>query len=87
MSETRETIGSNEAARANAIADHVRVVRLGHGANCSSLGSVVDMLFASAVVGGALFAAIASALEDEAVTKVVPPVPETNDEEPDGDAP
>ena len=31
--------------------EHVRAVRLGHGANCSSIGSVVDALFTSAVLG------------------------------------
>ncbi len=44
----------------------IRVVRLGHGANCSSLGSVIDTLFVTAVVGGVVFAAVASALEREA---------------------
>ena len=39
----------------------MRVVRLGHGANCSSIGSVVDTLFASAVVGSAILTAIAAA--------------------------
>lgn len=49
---------------------HVRVLRLGHGANCSSVGSVIDTLFATAVVGGALFAAVAAALGNEEVTVV-----------------
>lgn len=49
---------------------HVRVVRIGHGANCSSVGSVIDTLFASAVVGGAIFTAIAAALGSEKVTIV-----------------
>ena len=49
---------------------HVRVVRIGHGANCSSVGSVIDTLFASAVVGGAIFTAIAAALGTEKVTIV-----------------
>ena len=31
-------------------------VRPGPGANCSSVGSVVDMLFAAAVVAGAVYA-------------------------------
>jgi hypothetical protein len=41
-------------------------VRLGHGANCSSIGSVVDTLFGTAAVGAALFAAIVAALSREA---------------------
>jgi hypothetical protein len=45
-------------------------VRVGHGANCSSVGSVVDMLFASAVAGSALFAAVAAALGSERVEVV-----------------
>jgi hypothetical protein len=45
--------------------DHVLVVREGHGANCSSIGSVVDTLFASAVVGGVLLAVILAAMKAE----------------------
>ncbi|MBL8609603.1 MAG: hypothetical protein JNL38_19890 [Myxococcales bacterium] len=53
----------DERARlAAALAAHVRVVRPGTSANCSSIGSVVDMLFAGGVVGGALFAAACAAL-------------------------
>jgi hypothetical protein len=47
--------------------ENVRRVRMGHGANCSSIGSVVDTLFATAVVGTALFAAVAAALSKEPV--------------------
>jgi len=57
------------------IARGIRVARVGHGANCSSIGSVVDMLFASAVVGGALFTALAAALAREEVTEVKRPPP------------
>jgi hypothetical protein len=46
---------------------HVIAVRLGHGANCSSIGSVVDTLFATAVVGAAVFAAVVAALRSEDV--------------------
>ncbi|CAN5760783.1 hypothetical protein BH09MYX1_BH09MYX1_31190 [soil metagenome] len=42
-------------------------VREGHGANCSSLGSVVDTLFASAAISGAVLAAVAAALATEEV--------------------
>ena len=51
---------------------HVLAVRLGHGANCSSIGSVIDTLFATATVGSAVFAAVLAALDDEAPTVVVP---------------
>ena len=47
--------------------EDVRRLRLGHGANCSSIGSVVDTLFATAVVGTALFAAVVAALSNEPV--------------------
>jgi hypothetical protein len=49
---------------------NILVVREGPSANCSSIGSVVDTLFATAVVGGAVFAAIAAALAREDVTVV-----------------
>ncbi|HEY4013105.1 MAG TPA: hypothetical protein VGM06_07190 [Polyangiaceae bacterium] len=45
--------------------DHVLAVRVGHGANCSSVGSVVDTLFATAAVAAAVFAAVAGALASE----------------------
>jgi hypothetical protein len=54
-----------EDERGKRIARGVRAVREGHGANCSSIGSVIDTLFASAVIGGALFAAIAAAIARE----------------------
>lgn len=43
------------------------IVRLGHGANCSSIGAVIDTLFVGAVVGTAIFAAVAAAMEREPV--------------------
>jgi hypothetical protein len=49
-------------------AENVRSVRVGHGANCSSLGSVIDTLFATAVAGTALFAAVVAALSKEPAT-------------------
>ena len=48
--------------------ENVRVVRAGHGANCSSIGSVVDTLFASAVIGSMVFAAALAAMKSERVT-------------------
>jgi hypothetical protein len=54
--------------------DCVRQVRAGHGANCSSIGSVVDTLFATAAVGAAVFAAVVAALASEPV-RVVRPAP------------
>jgi hypothetical protein len=49
---------------------NVRVVRTGHGANCSSIGSVVDTLFATAALGSAVFVAVLAALKREDVTVV-----------------
>jgi hypothetical protein len=60
--------------------DQVRQVRLGHGANCSSIGSVVDTLFATAAVGAAVFAAVVAALASEPV-RVVQRAPRPSDSE------
>lgn len=84
-SETHETSGTSAAPppnRPRALRpEHLRAVRLGHGANCSSVGSVVDTLFLGAAAGAALFAAVCAAVETEART--------TPDEKttPDDDAP
>ncbi len=60
-------------------------VREGHGANCSSLGSVIDTLFASAAISGAVLAAVAAALATEDVRvqgeAKREPAPESTDEE------
>ncbi len=48
----------------------VLAVRAGPGANCSSIGSVVDLLFGTAVAAGVLYAAIAAALPDAKVEVV-----------------
>lgn len=62
------------------LAASVRTVRLGHGANCSSIGSVVDTLFASAVLGGAVLAAVLAAMKEERVTVVGgPPEPSSSE--------
>ena len=53
---------SEEKKREEEIAEHVRVVREGHGANCSSVGSVIDTLFVAQLAAGALLAAVAGAL-------------------------
>ena len=41
---------------------HILAVRRGTGANCSSIGSAVEMLFLSATAGAALLAAVSAAL-------------------------
>ena len=57
-------------SKAEVAPESVRAVRLGHGANCSSIGSVVDVLFASAVLGSAVLAAVVAAMKKEPVTVV-----------------
>lgn len=54
---------------------HLRAVRVGHGANCSSIGSVIDTLFATAAVGAAVFAAVVAAMAREEVRVVGGPQP------------
>ena len=61
--------------------DGIKAVRVGHGANCSSIGSVIDTVFASAVVGGAIFATIAAALAREEVRVVGAPKRDAQDAE------
>jgi len=65
MTSPRDEEAKDEAARQARIEAGVRAIREGHGANCSSVGSVVDTIFASAVVGGAVFAAIVASLSRE----------------------
>lgn len=71
----------SDDAREELRPEHVRAVRLGHGANCSSVGSVIDVLFVSSVVVGATFAAICAAMKDEPVRVVGEP--ETREDEED----
>lgn len=48
----------------------VLAVRAGPGANCSSIGSVVDMLFAAAVAAGVVYVGVAASLGDRALEQV-----------------
>ncbi len=48
----------------------VLAVRRGPGANCSSIGSVVDLLFGAVVVSGMLYAGLVVALGDRRVEQV-----------------
>ena len=56
--------------RAEICEENVRAVRVGHGANCSSVGSVIDTLFLGAAFGGAILAAVFAAMKEESVTIV-----------------
>jgi hypothetical protein len=58
----------------------VLAVRAGPGANCSSIGSVVDILFGTAVAAGLAYALIATSLGDEKVEIVNPPPPPRDNE-------
>ena len=64
MNDPRDELRIEEERRAR-IAAGVRAIREGHGANCSSIGSVIDTLFASAVLGGAVLAAVVASLGRE----------------------
>lgn len=44
-----------------ALPEGVMAVRVGAGANCSSAGSAVDLLFYTSVVAGAVFVALSAA--------------------------
>jgi hypothetical protein len=61
-----------EPARSPVDPRSVRALRPGHGANCSSIGSVVDTLFVTALLGGAIFAAVVAALGHERIEVVGP---------------
>ena len=55
---------------------HVLAVRRGPGANCSSIGSAVEMLFLSATAGSALLVAVTAMLrpdDDAAKPAEAPP--------------
>ncbi len=56
----RVVIGARDAAL-----DEVLCVHFGRSANCSSIGSVVDVLFVSGVVGTAVLASVAVLLGGE----------------------
>lgn len=54
---------TEKEAEPTALPEGVLCVRLGTGANCSSIGSAVELLFLSATAGAALLTALASVLE------------------------
>jgi hypothetical protein len=55
--------------------DDVLVVRRGPGANCSSIGSALDVLFVTATIAGAILAAATAALAARADESVPPSEP------------
>jgi hypothetical protein len=59
------------------VQSHILAVRRGPGANCSSIGSAVEMLFLSATAGVAIVSAVSAALrphDDEDPPPETPPV-------------
>lgn len=52
--------------------DDILVIRRGPGANCSSIGSVLDVLFLSAVAGGVILVGVAALLGEQAATPQEP---------------
>lgn len=69
----REATADAEANAGEVPVRCVRVVRVGHGGNCSSVGSVIDTLFLGAAAGGAIFAAICAAMKVETITVIDAP--------------
>jgi hypothetical protein len=53
--------------------DGILAVRAGPGANCSSIGSVVDLLIGTTVLAGVVYVAVATALPDRSPIDVVEP--------------
>ncbi|HZF51635.1 MAG TPA: radical SAM protein [Polyangiaceae bacterium] len=53
--------------------DEILVVRRGPGANCSSIGSALDVLFLSAVAAGAVLAGVAAAFGKHRPPSAAPP--------------
>ena len=66
--------------------ENVRSVRLGNGANCSSVGSVIDTLFLGAALGGVVFAAVCAAMKVEGITVAGARAPTPPPEPEDGSA-
>jgi hypothetical protein len=64
--------------------ENVRAVRAGVGANCSSVGSVIDTLFLGAAFGGAIVAAVLAAMKEEEEVRVVGETKARASEEEDG---
>ena len=58
--------------------EEIVCVRRGPGANCSSIGSVLDVIFLSAVVGGAILVGVAAALGG---APAAPPPDEAEDDD------
>jgi hypothetical protein len=67
-----DTVDNGVAAKDTLLPEGVLRVRLGPGANCSSAGSAIDVLFYGSVIVGALAVALAAAF---------PPKPPSKDDD------
>lgn len=56
--------GIHEVDGGKVATSDILAVRRGPGANCSSIGSALDLLFLSAVAAGVVFAGVAAAFGD-----------------------
>lgn len=65
--------------------DGVLVARLGAGANCSSAGSAIDILFYTSVIAGAIAVALSAAFPPRPLTAEAGP-PDRGDPDPEGGA-
>jgi hypothetical protein len=70
MSERAHAPRDGHVELAVELPEGVLPVRAGPGANCSSIGSVVDMLFAAAVAAGVLYVGVAASLGDRTLEQV-----------------
>lgn len=59
--EPKDPAGPVEIAEATIEPEEILAVRRGPGANCSSVGSALDLLFLSATLAGVVMAGIAAA--------------------------
>jgi hypothetical protein len=84
-SDTMTEDRSDPERRPSELEADVRVVRAGHGANCSSIGSVIDTLFITALAGGAIFAAVVAALGHESIRVVGDPTSGGPQAKPEGE--
>lgn len=62
----QEPLGAGEAPGVPSLPEGVLVVRRGPGANCSSAGSAIDILFYGSVIAGAIAVALAAAFPPRA---------------------
>ncbi|MFO0649902.1 MAG: hypothetical protein U0326_27025 [Polyangiales bacterium] len=73
------------------VSEHILAVRRGPGANCSSIGSAVEMLFLSAAAGVAIVAAVSAALkpsyDDDTPEATQSDAPASDAKTPPNDAP